>query len=110
MYLEKEIQVYAMDALTTWLSQLQPWEVLALYGLGAVIFGTANKRLQRWRCYEATACYMWIKGDCGHTASAILGYPLWPIMLTITVLYSLVESHPSQWLENGSTTTTNPRR
>lgn len=45
MYLEKEIQVYAMDALTTWLSQLQPWEVLALYGLGAVIFGTANKRL-----------------------------------------------------------------
>ena len=92
-----------IEYLTVWVTRTPWWEIAIYYFLLAVLFGTLNKRLQRWRCESATDCRTWSKsiGDlydvCSHIVSGIAGYVLWPILLPMTLIYTLAESSPSSW-------------
>ncbi|NCU37844.1 hypothetical protein EOL96_02185 [Candidatus Saccharibacteria bacterium] len=85
--------------LIDWFSSLDGWTAFVLYTLGSVLFGSINKRPQRWRCFGDSGCERWfrLENGCSHAFSAVGGYMLWPLLLPATVIYILVESHPSQW-------------
>lgn len=83
-----------------WVTHAPWWQSAIYYFLAIVLLGTLNKRLQRWRCTRATSCNKWdrYRSDCAHQWSGVLGYPLWPLFLPMTLLYTLAESKPSTWL------------
>ena len=89
--------------LANWIIQT-PWYILSvLYFLGSIFFGSINKRIQRWRCLKATDCRNWKNNDgCAHTLSGTFGYVAWPIFVPMTVIYTLVESHPIRWFKKVS--------
>jgi hypothetical protein len=84
--------------IVSWVSAVPWWQTVITYFFGAIFFGTLNKRLQRWRCMKATDCRKW-DGDlsCSHGFSSIFGYPLWPFMLPMTILYTIAESKLFAW-------------
>lgn len=83
--------MYLLDLAATWFLAVPLWQAAVVYFFGAVLFGSINKRLQRWRCHEATTCRNWNYDVCPHNANGVLGYVLWPILLPVSIIYSLVE-------------------
>ena len=93
------MNINPLATIAFWVTHAPWWQTAICYFLAIVLLGTLNKRLQRWRCTRATSCNKWNSDDdfCSHQFSAIGGYPLWPLFLPMTLLYTLAESKPSSW-------------